>query len=345
MDLARLLRAMGARIAGDGTATIAIEGVEALHGAAHAVVADRIEAGTYALARRDHARRRDGPPLPARAPGSARGESRRRRSAGRDGRGFRPRAGGRPALRAGDLDRSYPGFPTDLQAQWMALATTMEGVSTITETIFENRFQHVAELPRMGARIRLEGRSAIVEGPARLTGANVMASDLRASAALALAALAARGETVDRTRLPSGPRLSRQMEEKLNGSRGFRPARFGVAGAPGRRMDRGGSVGDVLLAIEDVSLSFGGVAALSGRQPGGAARRDLRAIIGPNGAGKSSLLNVINGVYHPRQRQRAPFRASRRRRMAPPRGGEAGNRPDVPEHRPLQGHDARSTTS
>jgi UDP-N-acetylglucosamine 1-carboxyvinyltransferase len=93
----------------------------------------------------------------------------------------------------------YPGFPTDLQAQWMALATSLEGVSTVTETIFENRFQHVAELVRMGARISLEGRWAVVEGPVRLTGASVMASDLRASAALVLAALAAEGTTtVDR---------------------------------------------------------------------------------------------------------------------------------------------------
>ena len=93
----------------------------------------------------------------------------------------------------------YPGFPTDLQAQWMALATGMDGVSTVTETVFENRFQHVPELVRMGAKIRLEGRWAVVEGPSRLTGASVMASDLRASAALVLAGLAAEGETtIDR---------------------------------------------------------------------------------------------------------------------------------------------------
>jgi len=110
----------------------------------------------------------------------------------------------------------YPGFPTDLQAQWMALAAGMDGVATITETIFENRFQHVAELVRMGARIRLEGRWVVVEGPSRLTGARVMASDLRASAALAIAALTAEGETtIDRVyHLDRG---YAKMEEKLAG--------------------------------------------------------------------------------------------------------------------------------
>jgi UDP-N-acetylglucosamine 1-carboxyvinyltransferase len=110
----------------------------------------------------------------------------------------------------------YPGFPTDLQAQWMALAAGMDGVATITETIFENRFQHAAELVRMGARIRLEGRWAVVEGPARLTGARVMASDLRASAALAIAALTAEGETtIDRVyHLDRG---YEKMEAKLAG--------------------------------------------------------------------------------------------------------------------------------
>ena len=104
------------------------------------------------------------------------------------------------ALEAQDAATApFPGFPTDLQAQWMALATQMDGISTVTETVFENRFQHVPELVRMGAKIRLEGRWAVVEGPSRLTGASVMASDLRASAALVLAGLAAEGETtIDR---------------------------------------------------------------------------------------------------------------------------------------------------
>jgi UDP-N-acetylglucosamine 1-carboxyvinyltransferase len=195
-DLARLLRAMGARIQGEGTESIAIEGVAALHGASHSVLPDRIEAGTYALAgavtRGDVAVRGCRPEhlkaLTERLTGAG-----ARVETGADA--LRVRAAGR--LSARDITTApYPGFPTDLQAQWMALATGMEGVSTITETIFENRFQHVAELQRMGARIRLEGRRAIVEGPSRLTGARVMASDLRASAALVLAALAARGETV-----------------------------------------------------------------------------------------------------------------------------------------------------
>ncbi|HLN92916.1 MAG TPA: UDP-N-acetylglucosamine 1-carboxyvinyltransferase, partial [Thermoanaerobaculia bacterium] len=108
----------------------------------------------------------------------------------------------------------YPGFPTDLQAQWTALATSLDGISTITETIFENRFHHVAELIRMGAKIRLEGRWAVVEG-CPLTGANVMASDLRASAALAIAALTAEGRTVI-DRVYHLDRGYVRMEEKLN---------------------------------------------------------------------------------------------------------------------------------
>ena len=108
----------------------------------------------------------------------------------------------------------HPGFPTDLQAQWMALAAGLDGVSTITETVFENRFQHVPELVRMGARVRLEGQWAVVEGPARLTGAGVMASDLRASAALVLAGLAAEGETVI-DRVYHLDRGYERMEEKL----------------------------------------------------------------------------------------------------------------------------------
>jgi UDP-N-acetylglucosamine 1-carboxyvinyltransferase len=215
-DLARLLRAMGARIHGEGTETIAIEGVAALHGASHAVIPDRIEAGTYALAgavtRGDVTVRGCRPEhleaLTERLTGAG-----ARVETGADT--LRVRAAGR--LSARDISTApYPGFPTDLQAQWMALATGMAGVSTITETIFENRFQHVAELQRMGARIRLEGRRAIVEGPAPLTGARVMASDLRASAALVLAALAARGETVI-DRVYHLDRGYEKMETRLTG--------------------------------------------------------------------------------------------------------------------------------
>jgi UDP-N-acetylglucosamine 1-carboxyvinyltransferase len=216
VDLARMLLAMGARIQGAGTETIGIEGVDRLHGVTHAVIPDRIEAGTYALAaaatRGDVAVRRCAPEhltaLTTRL--SATG-------ARVDASGDTLRVRAQGPLHAQDVATApYPGFPTDLQAQWIAVAAGMEGVATITETIFENRFQHVAELVRMGARIRLEGRWAVVEGPSRLTGAHVMASDLRASAALVIAALSAEGETtIDRVyHLDRG---YEKMEEKLAG--------------------------------------------------------------------------------------------------------------------------------
>jgi len=214
VDLARLLRAMGARIAGEGTETIEIEGVESLHAAEHEVVPDRIEAGTYAigaaLTRGDVAVRNC-------RPGHLRALTARLQASGvgiQTGEDW-IRVNGDASLSPQDLATApYPGYPTDLQAQWMALATRMDGISTITETVFENRFQHVPELVRMGARIRLEGRWAIVEGPSRLTGASVMASDLRASAALVLAALAAQGETIV-DRVYHLDRGYVRMEEKL----------------------------------------------------------------------------------------------------------------------------------
>jgi UDP-N-acetylglucosamine 1-carboxyvinyltransferase len=213
-DLARLLTAMGARIDGAGTDTLTVEGVESLHGAEHETVPDRIEAGTYAIAgvatRGDVAVRRC-------RPEHLRALTTRLAAVGAhvdaDGDTLRVRAEGR--LPAQDVaTAAYPGFPTDLQAQWTALATGLDGVSTVTETIFENRFHHVAELVRMGARIRLEGRWAVVEG-GPLTGADVMASDLRASAALAIAGLTAEGRTtIDRVyHLDRG---YARMEEKLN---------------------------------------------------------------------------------------------------------------------------------
>lgn len=213
-DLARLLRAMGAAIQGDGTETIVIEGVKSLHGASHVIVPDRIEAGTYALAaaitRGDVTARRCRPEhltaLTTRL--AAAGASVEIASDS-----LRVLAEGK--LQAHDVATGpHPGFPTDLQAQWMALATGLDGVSTITETVFENRFQHVPELVRMGARIKLEGQWAVVEGPTRLTGAGVMASDLRASAALVLAGLAAEGETVI-DRVYHLDRGYERMEEKL----------------------------------------------------------------------------------------------------------------------------------
>ncbi len=214
-DLAALLRAMGARISGDGTPTITVEGVSHLHGARHTVVPDRIEAGTYALAA---ALTRGDVAVASCVPAHLAALTSRLHAtgaaveAGSDS--LRVRAEG--TLCAHDVaTEPYPGFPTDLQAQWMAVATSLDGASTVTETVFENRFQHVGELQRMGARIRLEGRRAIVEGPARLAGAHVMASDLRASAALVLAGLAAHGETVVE-RVYHLDRGYDRMEQKLS---------------------------------------------------------------------------------------------------------------------------------
>jgi UDP-N-acetylglucosamine 1-carboxyvinyltransferase len=213
VDLARLLVAMGARIDGAGTGTISIEGVDALHGADHEVVPDRIEAGTYAIAA---AATRGDVAVRGCRPGHLKALTTRLAATGAsvdiETDALRVRAAG--DLAAQDVaTAAYPGFPTDLQAQWTALATGLDGVSTITETIFENRFHHVAELGRMGARIRLEGRWAVVEG-GRLTGANVMASDLRASAALAIAGLTAEGPTTIE-RVYHLVRGYARMEEKL----------------------------------------------------------------------------------------------------------------------------------
>jgi UDP-N-acetylglucosamine 1-carboxyvinyltransferase len=196
VDLARLLNAMGARIEGAGEETIRILGVDQLGGADHTIVADRIEGGTYlvgaALTGGDvtltGADPTDlGPLLEVLA---ATGSSVECGAAG-----IRVRRDG--PLGARDMVTApHPGFPTDLQAQYLALMTQAEGTARITETIFENRFQHVAELMRMGASIHVEGRVATVEGPRPLSGASVMATDLRASACLVLAGIAAHGETV-----------------------------------------------------------------------------------------------------------------------------------------------------
>ncbi len=201
-SLIGLLQAMGARIEGAGTGRLRIEGAPGLRGGRARVPPDRIEAGTYALAAAaagGHLRLAEAPidqmgallealeragvmiGLPA--PGTSGVLSIRRD----------------PARTLAPVDMTtapYPGFPTDLQAQFMALMTCAQGVSRITETIFENRFQHAGELARLGARIGLCGRRAEVSGPARLTGARVMATDLRASASLVIAGLAAQGETI-----------------------------------------------------------------------------------------------------------------------------------------------------
>jgi UDP-N-acetylglucosamine 1-carboxyvinyltransferase len=195
VDLVRFLNAMGARITGAGSPTLTITGVPELHGAEHEVIPDRIEAATYAIAalatngditlrgaRVDHLHA----VLDKLRDAGARIDSRPD--------GLRVRRGGR--LKTVDVTTlPYSGFPTDVQAQMMALMTLAPGISIITERIFESRFMHVSELTRLGADIEIEGPSAIVKGGKPLSGAPVMASDLRASAALVIAGLAARGAT------------------------------------------------------------------------------------------------------------------------------------------------------
>jgi UDP-N-acetylglucosamine 1-carboxyvinyltransferase len=196
-DLAALLTAMGAKIEGAGTSTIRVQGVAKLGGAEHTIIPDRIEAGTFliggALTAGD---------LTVRGcvPEHLRALIAKLQQAGVEVTEpspdtLRVRVPGR--LKNVDITtEEHPGFATDLQAQFMALMTQAAGISFVTETIFENRFMHAQELARMGANIRLEGRQAIVAGPTPLSGAQVIASDLRASASLVLAGLAARGETV-----------------------------------------------------------------------------------------------------------------------------------------------------
>jgi UDP-N-acetylglucosamine 1-carboxyvinyltransferase len=194
-DLARFLTAMGARISGAGSPTITITGVKRLHGAEHDVIADRIEAATFAIA----AAVTDGDvTLSGARPDHMQAVLDKLREAGviveRQGPLLRVRRGAR--LNPVDITtQPYSGFPTDVQAQMMTLMTLTPGISIITERIFESRFMHAAELMRMGADISIEGPSAIVKGGRALSGAEIMASDLRASAALVLAGLAASGRT------------------------------------------------------------------------------------------------------------------------------------------------------
>jgi UDP-N-acetylglucosamine 1-carboxyvinyltransferase len=195
-DLADLLRAMGARIEGAGTPTIQVQGVGSLHGAEHRVIPDRIETGTFVAAcaiAGGEIEICDCQPAHLQAVIETLRETGIRIEEGPDNLRVRaPRT-----LRAIDVTTTpHPGFPTDMQAQYMALMTQAKGVSAITESIFENRYMHVAELQRMGAQVRADGRTAVVTGPTPLSGAQVMATDLRASASLVLAGLAATGETV-----------------------------------------------------------------------------------------------------------------------------------------------------
>ncbi|RUP30727.1 MAG: UDP-N-acetylglucosamine 1-carboxyvinyltransferase [Curvibacter sp.] len=219
-DLAEMLIAMGARIEGHGSRRISIQGVPRLHGAHHTVVADRIEAGTFLCAvaatggnvflrhgRAEHldavieklvqagvtvTAHEDGIRIQALGPAASRCKAQSFRTT------------------------EYPGFPTDMQAQFMALNCVSEGVSRVTETIFENRFMHVDELVRLGACIQTDGKVAIIEGVPRLSGAQVMATDLRASASLVIAGLVAEGETVI-DRIYHLDRGYDRMEEKLRG--------------------------------------------------------------------------------------------------------------------------------
>jgi UDP-N-acetylglucosamine 1-carboxyvinyltransferase len=199
VDLAAALNAMGARITGAGTACIVVEGVERLHGARHRVMPDRIETGTFLTA---VAAAGGEAVLRGTAPHTLDAVLDKLQEAGAelaaDGDVLRIRMTGRP--RAVSLRTApYPAFPTDMQAQFMALDCVADGVGRITETIFENRFMHVLELQRLGANIAIDGNAAVVQGVDRLAGAPVMATDLRASACLVVAGLAAEGETlVDR---------------------------------------------------------------------------------------------------------------------------------------------------
>lgn len=218
VDLAALLQKMGARIEGAGTPTIQVQGVSELGGAVHSIIPDRIETGTYLMAglitggeiTLTHCQ-----------PAHLAGLLDRLREAGgvitKTSDTLHVDANNR-RLQAVDISTAeYPGFATDLQAQFMALMTQAEGTAVITETIFENRFMHALELNRMGASIRIEGNRAVVRGPSQLTAAAVLASDLRASASLVLAALAAEGETII-DRIYHLDRGYERLEEKLRGT-------------------------------------------------------------------------------------------------------------------------------
>ncbi|AGB72547.1 MULTISPECIES: UDP-N-acetylglucosamine 1-carboxyvinyltransferase [Rhizobium] len=215
VDLANCLIAMGAKISGAGTSTITIEGVTSLSGARHRVLPDRIETGTYAMA-------------VAMAGGDVTLENTdvalldtALESLRRAGATVSPTNNGIRVMRNGGgiqpvdvVTDPFPGFPTDLQAQFMALMTRSSGVSNITETIFENRFMHVQELARLGAKISLSGQTARVEGVQKLKGAPVMATDLRASVSLVIAGLAAEGETLV-SRIYHLDRGFERLEDKL----------------------------------------------------------------------------------------------------------------------------------
>ncbi|HWX13613.1 MAG TPA: UDP-N-acetylglucosamine 1-carboxyvinyltransferase, partial [Methylocella sp.] len=215
VDLAACLNKMGARIKDAGQSIVEIEGVTSLAGARHIVMPDRIEAGTYAMA----AVMAGGDVLLEGANSSLlesaiEAIARCGAEFSETNTGLRVKRNGSGLAAVDVVTKPFPGFPTDLQAQFMALMTRAKGTSRITETIFENRFIHVQELVRLGAHIKLEGDSAVVEGVDELQGAPVMATDLRASMSLVIAALAANGETIV-NRVYHLDRGFEHIEEKL----------------------------------------------------------------------------------------------------------------------------------
>ncbi len=216
LDLAELLIRMGARIEGAGTTAIRVRGVTSLHGAEHQIIPDRIEAGTMLAAAAitggeltlTHCEPHHLTAVTAKLTESG-AEFRTEGTAGL-------RVHGPAQPKSADVStEEYPGFPTDMQAQYMALATQAAGTSIITETIFENRYLHASEMMRMGANIAIDGRRAVIRGPSRLTGAKLLASDLRASASLVLAGLVAEGETIV-DRVYHIDRGYERIEEKLS---------------------------------------------------------------------------------------------------------------------------------
>ena len=215
-DLANLLVKMGAEIEGAGTSTIRIQGKEKLHGARHTIIPDRIEAGTFLVA---GAITNGSLEITGCAPEHLASVIAKLHETGVEIREIAPDTlvvrGAKKLLAADVRTEEYPGFATDMQAQFMALVTQAQGTSAITETIFENRFLHASEMMRMGANISIEGRRAVVHGPSALSGTGVIASDLRASASLVLAALVAQGETVI-DRVYHIDRGYERIEEKLS---------------------------------------------------------------------------------------------------------------------------------
>jgi UDP-N-acetylglucosamine 1-carboxyvinyltransferase len=217
VDLANCLNAMGARVVGAGTDTITIEGVQELHGAEHTVIPDRIETGTYLVAGAltgGNVRLRNTDPVPVESVLEKLHEAGAAIETGKDW--IRVDMTGRKLKSVNIRTAPYPAFPTDMQAQFVVLNAVAEGVGTVVETVFENRFMHVQELQRMGANIELQGNTAVIKGVPALHGAPVMATDLRASASLALAGLVAEGDTVV-DRIYHIDRGYECIEEKLAG--------------------------------------------------------------------------------------------------------------------------------